>query len=177
VSLVREIPPIMVLEEDGEERQTYRFHGTRWALFTLAIGIALTSGLTIAWTRGQSWYVEAFLGVFAALSFYSTIYSLHADQWLEVDGRSRAITFHKESFYGLVDWRREGNAFRAVRVFRASARAANWSILLVGDDGPGLHVGENALGSLRRERALEIALKIGRLAGIPVIEGSHPSRL
>ena len=53
MSAVREIPPIMVLEEDGEERQTYRFHGTRWALFTLAIGIALCSGLTIAWTHGQ----------------------------------------------------------------------------------------------------------------------------
>ena len=177
MSAVREIPPIMVLEEDGEERQTYRFHGTRWALFTLAIGIALSSGLTIAWTHGQPWYVESLLGLFAALMFYSTLYSLHADQWLEVDGRSRAIAFHKANFYGLTDWRRDGSAFRAVRVFRASGRAATWSILLVGDDGLGLHVGENALGSLRRERALEIANKIGRLAGIPVIEGSHPAGL
>jgi hypothetical protein len=179
MSAVHEIPPIMVLDEDGEERQTYRFHGVRWALFTLAIGSALAWGMTVAWTSGKPWYVEAILGVFAALMFYSTLYSVHADQWLVVDGRNRAITFHKENFYGLVDWRRDGSAFSAIRVFRANARAANWSILLLCDDGNGLYVGENALGSLRRERALALADKIGRLAGIPVVEGrgSPPSAL
>jgi hypothetical protein len=171
MSAVREIPPIMVLEEDGEERQTYRFHGKRWALFTFVISIALVGATALARSKGRGWPIEAFLGAFAALTSYSTLYSLHANQWLEIDGRERAIRFHKENFYGLVDWRRDGSAFDAVRVFRANARAANWSILLVASDGLGLNVGENALGSLRRERALEIANKIGRLAGIPVIEG------
>ena len=171
MSAVREIPPIMVLEEDGEERQTFRFHGKRWALFTFVICVALAAAMVLARSKGGPWIVEAFLGAFAALTFYSTLYSLRADQWLEIDGRDRAIRFHKESFYGLVDWRRDGSAFDAIRVFRANARAVNWSILLVAGDGLGLSLGENALGSLRRERALEIANKVGRLAGIPVIEG------
>lgn len=171
MSAIREIPPIMVLEDDGEERQTYRFHGKRWAIFTFVLSIALVGAMVLARSKGRAWPVEAFLGVLAALTFYSTLYSLHANQWLEIDGRDRAIRFHKENFYGLVDWRRDGSAFDAVRVFRANARAANWSILLVGSDGLGLNLGENALGSMRHERALEIANKVGRLAGIPVIEG------
>ena len=160
----------MVLDEDGEDHQVYRFHGERWALFTLAIGIALVGGMVLAWSRGQTWVVQAGLGLFAALMFGSTLYSLHADQWLKVDGATRSIAFHKENLYGLVDWRRGGGEFLGVRVCRASARAMNWRIQLVDRQGYTLQIGENALGSLSRERAVAIARKVGRLVGIPVAE-------
>jgi len=170
MAIVREATPIMVLEEDGESHQTYRFQGERWALFTLAIGIALVAGMVLAWSRGQTLGVQAGLGGFAALMFYSTLYSLHADQWLKIDGGTRSIAFHKENFYGRVDWRRGGGEFMGVRVFRANARAVSWSIQLVDRQGFTVHVGENALGSTSRERALAIARKIGLLAGMPVAE-------
>jgi hypothetical protein len=62
MAIVREATPIMVLEEDGESHQTYRFQGERWALFTLAIGIALVAGMVLAWSRGQTLGVQAGLG-------------------------------------------------------------------------------------------------------------------
>ena len=52
-------------------------------------------------------------------------------------------------------------------------KAISWSIVLVGRESPypiQLAIGENELGSLHRERALEIARKVGTLVGIEVVE-------
>ena len=46
----------------------------------------------------------------------------------------------------------------------------NWTIMLVGNDGMQLFLGENEFGSFNRERALGLAERAGRLVGIIVVE-------
>jgi len=176
VSAIREVLPIMVLSEDTMDRQLYRFRGSRWAVFTLVIGLGLFAGSALAHARQAPMYVQVGFAVFGALMLYSSVFSLAADQWLRVDGSNRSITFHKKNIYGRVDWERPGDAFAKIRVFRPSVRggeAMNWSIILVGRESPypiELSLGENELGSLHREHALAIARKVGKLAGIEVVE-------
>lgn len=177
MSAIREVMPIMVLAEDAQDRQVYRFRGARWAAFTLVVGVGLLFACAAAHEKHQPMYAQLLAGVFGALMLYSSAFSIGADQWLRVDGSSRSITFHKKDLYGRVDWQRTGEQFARIRVFRPSVRggkAINWSIVLVGRENPypvELTIGENELGSLHRERALEIAEKVGRLAGIEVVEG------
>jgi len=170
---VQEIPPLMVLAEDGDERQTFRFRGRRWALLTFLIAIGLFLAFMQAHATRQVVSLQVGLAAFGALFLFSTAYSLGAEQWLRVDGSSRSIRFHKRNLYGSVDWERPGSEFARLRVFRPSARggkAMTWSIVLVGLDGGELSIGENEFGSLHRERALWLARKVGRLAGIEVVE-------
>jgi hypothetical protein len=168
--------PIMVLAEDALDRQLYRFRGSRWAVFTLAMGLGLFAGCALAHEHGAPMYRQVGLGVMGALMLYSSAFSLAADQWLRVDGSSRSITFHKKNLYGRIDWERPGDEFSGIRVFRPSVRggkAISWSIVLVGRESPypsQLPIGENELGSLHHERALAIARKVGELAGIEVVE-------
>jgi hypothetical protein len=176
VAAIREILPIMVLTEDAVDHQLYRFRGVRWALFTLVVGLGMFAGCGAAHVREAPIYAQVGLAMFGALMLYSSVFSLRADQWLRVDGSSHSITFHKRNIYGRIDWERPGDAFSEIRVFQPSARrgkAMNWSIILSGREGPEsieLSLGENELGSLQRERALEMARKLGTLAGIEVVE-------
>jgi hypothetical protein len=176
VSAIREMLPIMVLAEDTMDRQLYRFRGSRWAVMTFVLGIGLFAGLAAAHANHAPMYGQVALGVMGVLMLYSSVFSLAADQWMRVDGSSRSITFHKKNLYGRIDWKRPGDAFSGIRVFRPSVRggkAISWSIVLVGRESPypiQLAIGENELGSLHRERALEIARKVGTLAGIEVVE-------
>jgi hypothetical protein len=173
VSIVTENVPLMVLAEDSADRVVYRFRGKRWGVFTLILGITLVGvGFTTIVHRGDVRVVSLAL-VFGVLMLLSTLYSFTAEQWLQVDGSQRAIRFHKKNLYGRADWERPGSDFAEIRVFRPSARggpAANWSILLVDRNGAQLSLGENEFGSFHRERALELAGKLGRLAGIAVVE-------
>jgi hypothetical protein len=177
VSAIREVLPIMVLAEDSQDRQVYRFRGARWAAFTLVVGVGLLFACAAAHQKQQPVFAQALCGLFGVLMLYSSAFSLGADQWMRVDGSTQSITFHKKDLYGRIDWQRTGEQFSKIRVFRPSVRggkAMNWSIVLVGRESPypiELSLGENELGSLHRERALEIARKIGRLAGIEVVEG------
>jgi hypothetical protein len=176
VSAIREMLPIMVLAEDTMDRQLYRFRGSRWAAMTLVFGLGLFAGCALAHEQHAPMYGQVGLAVMGVLMLYSSVFSLAANQWLRVDGSSRSITFHKKNIYGRIDWERPGDAFSGIRVFRPSVRggkAISWSIVLVGRESPypiQLAIGENELGSLHRERALEIARKVGKLAGIEVVE-------
>jgi hypothetical protein len=171
---IREIPPLMVLAEESESHQVYRFRGKRWALITSILGCMLLigTGFLHIYVKPEMWLLVCLYG-FIMLLFFSTLYSLVSDQWLEFNGEYRQVRFHKKNLYGTVEWHRPGNEFKGIRVFRnfnGDNRNMNWTIMLEGHDGTELFIGENEFGSFNRERALELAGKAGRLTGINVIE-------
>jgi hypothetical protein len=174
MSLIQEIPPLMVLAEDSADRQMYRFRGGRWGIATLVGGLGLIG--VCGWFQRTSdapaWPFALFY-LFGILLLYSALYSFTAHQWLLVDGTRRSIRFHKKNLYGRVEWERAGSDFKEIRVFRparlrGTAPTKTWAILLVGNDGVELFIGENEFGAFNRDRALALAGRVGRLAGIPV---------
>lgn len=165
---MRENPPIMVLSEESPEGVTFRFKGNRWAMGTLVPGIALlwlAVRLHLA-GQGPAWH-GAVVGTFGLLLVYSSLYSVTADQWLAVSSTRQTITFHKKNLYGLVHWERPAQAFRGLRIGRR-AKASNWHIVLVCDDGLELDLGENALGAFTYERALNLARKVSDRLGLRI---------
>lgn len=164
----------MVLAEESENHQLFRFRGKHWALNTFIIGFILVAAatyLTIA--RKPEMLLLVSLYVLGLLLLYSTLYSLTADQWLMFDGIQRSVRFHKKNLYGNVEWQRPGAEFKEICVFRnfqGDGRNINWTIMLADHDGMQLFLGENEFGSFSRERALILAEKAGRLTGIDVIE-------
>ncbi len=165
----------MVLVEESELRQVFRFRNKRWGVATLVAGLVLIASLGWLQATHKAGFLQSaiFYG-FGVLLLYSSLYSLRADQWLIVDGNRRSIHFHKSNLYGLVDWERPGLDFKEIRVFRAATsrgtgRAKNWTIMLASGDGVNLFLGENEFGAFSRERALQLAGKVGQLAGITVV--------
>jgi hypothetical protein len=171
---INECPPLMVLAEESENHQLFRFRGKRWALITCILGIILIAGaIYLNIGRKPEILLLVSLYGFGLLLLYSTLYSLTADQWLVFDGIQLSVKFRKKNLYGNVEWQRPGGEFKEIRVFRnfqEDSRNMNWTIMLVGHDGMQLFLGENEFGSFSRERALIVAGKAGRLAGINVIE-------
>lgn len=169
---LREIPPLMVLSEETGASVTFRFRAARWAAATLVLGGLLLGLAARLWLRGSGPGAGvAVLAGFGLLLLYSTVYSWTASQWLKADAGTRSITFHKRNLYGLVDWEKPAGEFQAIRVFRGM-RSSNWTIMLVGQDGYELFLGENVLGALTRDRALALADKVASRTGIPVQAGS-----
>ena len=165
----------MVLAESSPERMTFRFRGRIWGWLTLVVGAALIGGC--AWgfliVGARATGSLAVVAAFGLLFLYASLYSFTADQLLVVDGSRHSVRFHKKSLYGKVDWERGGDQFEQIIVVRARAprgRAMNWAIALVGLDGGQLFIGENELGSLHHEHALTMATRVGRLAGIKVVD-------
>ena len=175
MGVVKEIPPLMVLAEETGNRQIFRFRGKHWALITFMIGIFVLSGATYIQVIGKrELLLLSCLYVFGLLLIYSSLYSLTADQWLQVEGRKKTVKYHKKNLYGKIEWCRSGEQFKEIRVFRDlldRSRNMNWTIMLVANDGSEFFLGENEFGSFTRENALRIAEKAGHLSGITVVEG------
>src|SRR5437762_5221210 len=103
----------MVLVEESELRQVFRFRNKRWGVATLVAGLVLIASLGWLQATHKAGFLQSaiFYG-FGVLLLYSSLYSLRADQWLIVDGNRRSIHFHKSNLYGLVDWERPGLEFK-----------------------------------------------------------------
>lgn len=168
---VREIPPHMVLVEESDTHQLFRFNGKRWALVTLFLGLACVGiAVCVQFAQTPSPWLQLMLAGFGVLLLFSSVYSFLADQWLLVDGVRHTLKFHKKNLYGSVEWERPGSSFKGLRVFRGYEHKS-WTILLRCHDGLELSIGDSEFGCLDREGALALARKAGGLAGIAVIEG------
>jgi len=143
----------MVLAESTPERMTFRFRAGFLGWLTLVIAAALLVPCVWSLLTHSPWTGSlAVVGAFGLLPLYSAIYSFTADQFL---------------------WERSGDQFKELRVFRnrgPQGKARNWTIMLVGVDGRELFLGENEIGSLHHERALEVARQVGGLVGIHVVD-------
>ncbi len=169
MAIVEEIPPLMVLAESPPERMVFRFRGRLWGWVTLLIGAPLVAGsVWFLFVRDPSMPTLALTGSFGLIFLYSSLYSFTADQFLIVDGATHSVRFHKKNLFGSVGWERGGDQFKEIKVFRASPKVKNWTIMLVAVDGGELFVGENEFGSLHHENAVELAGRVGTLAGIRV---------
>lgn len=171
---IEEIPPIMVLEEESPDRLLFRFRGGRWGAATLAGGLALiTASGWFRFSKDLPFLQLAVFVFFGLLLLYSSLFSFTANQFLIVDGKSGSINFHKKNLYGRVDWKRSGDRFKEIRIFRPMAAnhrpGKNWAIMLVCHDETNLFLGEHELGSRSRGSAFTLAENIGRLAGIRTI--------
>jgi hypothetical protein len=172
-----EIPPIMVLTESSSECMIFRFRGTRWGSLTLISGAGLLC-ICAGSLHSASLPLGALaaLGLFGFLLLFSSVYSFTADQYLVVDGTKHSVHFHKKNLYGKAEWERGGDWFKRISVSRPRSsqggRNVNYAITLVCADDYELYIGENQFGSFSHERALDLANRVGHLAGIDVVDWS-----
>ncbi len=178
MSQIKPVPSIMVLSETSDTHQLFRFRKEIWAIGTLIFGAVFSSLFLLPFMLNQSLpdatgrWLMVILAFFDLLLIYSLVYTLNAEQWLNVDGVTRRARFFWKSVYGTTAWEIDGASFREIRVFRAcdaeSGRSMNWTIMLVHPDGTGLCLGENEFGSFNHERALVLASRVGKMLGISV---------
>jgi hypothetical protein len=162
---------ILILSEEAETHQVYRFRGKLTGVVTLVAGLASTGGAVWTYSTDPSeWVLPAILGGVSILLYYGSLFGFTTEQWLRVDGRDRSIRFHKKSIHGAIDWDRPGTAFAEIRVFKNDDER-NWSILLTDRNGAGLYLGENELGAMKLENALRLATTFSALSGVPVMQG------
>lgn len=168
-----ELKHVMVLEDDRPGRLLFRFQAGKWAFITLGLSIVLfVATFFMVRQFGLSWAVLPFF-LFAVLFAWSTLYSLRAKRWLEIDADQRRVHYTEQTLYKNESWDRPFGEFRCVRIYHprqfgeGHRRTLNLVIELIADDDRFFRLGYHEFGAVREGKAAELGRRIAGMMNLP----------
>jgi len=169
---------VLVLREDVGDVLSFAFRGRRWSIYTFLISITLLVGTIVIKGLPDVHYKEYLIpgGYVASAAFiWSSIYSFYTKITLDIDSAGRLVRYRKSNIFGDNEWERGFSDFSEIRIWRPG-RKSFFKVILRIKDNQEIPLGTNEAGTLNLDRSKEIAERISKVMGLPVIEESTVRR-